>query len=515
MPWGDSGKGSWAPPPRAPRGGRDGQEPGSQAGGDAPQAGARPHGAAADAGADGGHRRRRGGGGGGGLGAHPPGDEGHGDRLPAADGTRRPHQAREEGGDRGVHGGQEAGPRLQGPEGPGRPPGGDVRRGGARGPPRRLRLPALAGLLLHALPRRHLHLPLPDPPLRHPHGELRPRADPPAEGGGAVLRAAPRGDHQRRAAGGAAPQEALRRARPPLPPPAHPAGDRPQGAGDADHGPRGPHRLRPAGPHRVAAPRREDDDPPEARQLHHDQLPQGPPHRAPHRRAPRGGHGHGADGEGGGDLLHLRRAREPPRAGGGDGHREGAPDGGVRPRRGDPARLHHAPRPGLQHGGPPLGEDPLRRRGRQRAPEAEAVLRRGPQHRGGGLPHHPRDGPHRDRQPHGRGHLRGVQGDGEQRTHPRSQDRRAAGLAGHRHHALRHAEGGAAARPGGAAAGLDPPEGPERHAARGGDGAPAGEGEEDQDQRRVPDGAEPAVGRSRGDFRPPLQGPGLPASMPA
>ena len=79
--------------------------------------------------------------------------------------------------------------------------------------------------------------------------------------------------------------------------------------------------------------------------------PEVDPHRAAHRRAARGGDRHGADREGRGGGLHLRRARHPPRPGGGDGHREGPPPGRAQEGRGDPPRLHHPPGPRLQlHG---------------------------------------------------------------------------------------------------------------------------------------------------------------------
>jgi transcription termination factor Rho len=64
----------------------------------------------------------------------------------------------------------------------------------------------------------------------------------------------------------------------------------------------------------------------------------------------------------------------------------------------------------LQRHGAALGENPLRRCGRQRAAQAEAVLRRGPQHRGRRLAHHRGHRAGGYRQPHGRGDLRGVQG---------------------------------------------------------------------------------------------------------
>ena len=57
-----------------------------------------------------------------------------------------------------------------------------------------------------------------------------------------------------------------------------------------------------------------------------------------------------------------------------------------------------------------LGQDPVRRRRLQRPAQAEALLRRRPQHRGRRLADHHRDGPDRDRLADGRGDLRGVQG---------------------------------------------------------------------------------------------------------
>ena len=142
-----------------------------------------------------------------------------------------------------------------------------------------------------------------------------------------------------------------------------------------------PHRQGPARPDRGAAQGRQDDPDAEAGQRHQREPPGDRPHRAAHRRAARGSHRHGGERQGGGHLLHLRRAGRPPRAGGRHGDREGQAAGGARPRRRDPARLDHPPGPGPQRGGAPLGQDPLRRRGRQRAAEAEALLRRRPQHR--------------------------------------------------------------------------------------------------------------------------------------
>ena len=69
------------------------------------------------------------------------------------------------------------------------------------------------------------------------------------------------------------------------------------------------------------------------------------------------------------------------RAGLRDGDRKGQTHGGVRHGRGDSARFHHAAGPRLQHRGAALWQDPLRRRRRQRSAQAEAFLRRRPQHR--------------------------------------------------------------------------------------------------------------------------------------
>ena len=59
---------------------------------------------------------------------------------------------------------------------------------------------------------------------------------------------------------------------------------------------------------------------------------------------------------------------------------------------------------------PTLRQGADRRRGRQRPATAEALLRRRAQHRRRRQPDHHRHRADRHRQPHGRGHLRGVQG---------------------------------------------------------------------------------------------------------
>ena len=143
-----------------------------------------------------------------------------------------------------------------------------------------------------------------------------------------------------------------------------------------------PDREGPARAHRLAAQGRQDHPPAEDRQRHHREPPRGRAHRAADRRAPRGGHRHAAHGEGRGHLLHLRRAGRAPRAGRRDGDREGQAPGRAQARRRDPARLDHPAGARPQHGRAALGQDPLRRRGRQRPAAAQALLRRRAQHRG-------------------------------------------------------------------------------------------------------------------------------------
>ena len=119
------------------------------------------------------------------------------------------------------------------------------------------------------------------------------------------------------------------------------AGDRP---GRAD-------RQGPARPDRGAAAHRQDGDPAEHRRVDREEPSRVLPDRAARRRAARGGHRHAALGEGRGDLLDLRRAGDAARRGGRDGDREGQAPGRAQARRGDPARLDHPARAGLQHGG--------------------------------------------------------------------------------------------------------------------------------------------------------------------
>ena len=67
----------------------------------------------------------------------------------------------------------------------------------------------------------------------------------------------------------------------------------------------------------------------------------------------------------------------------------------------------------LQYRGPVLRKGADRRRGRQRAAEAETVLRSCPEHRGRRIADHHRNRPDRHRVTDGRGDLRRVQGNGE------------------------------------------------------------------------------------------------------
>ena len=104
----------------------------------------------------------------------------------------------------------------------------------------------------------------------------------------------------------------------------------------------------------------------------------------------------------------------------------------------------HAPGARLQHRRALLGQGADRRRGRQRAAKAQALLRRRAQHRGRRLADDHRDRAHRHGLAHGRGHLRRIQGHRQFGNHSRPQGRGQARVPGDRHHALRHAQGRAA-----------------------------------------------------------------------
>ena len=121
------------------------------------------------------------------------------------------------------------------------------------------------------------------------------------------------------------------------------------------------------------------------------------PDRPADRRAAGRSHRHAALGQGRGHLVDVRRAGAAPRAGRRDGDREGQAPRRAQEGRRHPARLDHAPRARLQHHRPAVGQGAVGRRGQQRAPAPEALLRRGPQHRGGRLADDRRDRAHRHR----------------------------------------------------------------------------------------------------------------------
>jgi transcription termination factor Rho len=111
----------------------------------------------------------------------------------------------------------------------------------------------------------------------------------------------------------------------------------------------------------------------------------------------------------------------------------------------DPARLDHAPGARLQLGHPAVGQGPVGRSRLERAAEAEALLRRRAQHRGGRLADDHRHRAHRHRLAHGRRDLRGVQGHRQHGNPSRSEAHRQARVPVDRHAEERHAQGGTAA----------------------------------------------------------------------
>ena len=86
--------------------------------------------------------------------------------------------------------------------------------------------------------------------------------------------------------------------------------------------------------------------------------------------------------QGRGHLVDVRRAGAAPRAGRRDGDREGEAPRRAQEGRRHPARLDHAPRPRLQHRSCRRRARSCRAAWTQRPAEAEALLRRGAQHRG-------------------------------------------------------------------------------------------------------------------------------------
>ncbi len=273
-------------------------------------------------------------------------------------------------------------------------------------------------------------------------GQIRPPKE-----GERVLRADQGRGGELRAARAGARQAVLREPDAALPGGAAEAGDdgrEPVGAGP---GPDGADRQGPARPHRGAAAHRQDDAAAEHRAVGRSQPPRGLPHRAADRRAARGGHRHAALGRRRGHLVDVRRAGAAARAGRRDGDREGEAARRAQEGRAHPARLDYPAGARLQHGHPAVGQGALGWSRLQRAPEAEAVLRRRAEHRRGRLADHHGHGAHRHRLPHGRCHLRGVQGNRQHGDPSGSEAGRQARLPGHRHPEERHAEGRAAAQP--------------------------------------------------------------------
>ena len=134
-----------------------------------------------------------------------------------------------------------------------------------------------------------------------------------------------------------------------------------------------------------------------------------------------------------------------------------------------------------------VGQGAVGRRGQQRAPAAEALLRRGAQHRGRRLAHDHRHRARRHRLAHGRSDLRGVQGHRQPRrstSTASSTDRRVfpsidIQKSGTRKEELLHPEGRPQPRVGAA-------QGADAAVAGRGDGTAALEDGQDEDQRRVP-----------------------------
>jgi hypothetical protein len=236
-------------------------------------------------------------------------------------------------------------------------------------------------------------------------------------------RAAPAGarDPSRHAAGGrgARPDRAADPRDPPRPgdPPLRGSHHRPR---DRPHRPARP---RATMPDRLAAQGRQDAHSPDHRRRREAQSPGRRRLRAAGGRASRGGDRfppqHARRGDRRLERHERGRAHRDLRAGDGDRRGAGARGEG----RGAPARFDHPPRARLQR----------RRRG-QRAYDVgrarldrDAItatdLRRCPQDRGRGIPHHHRDRAGRHRITDGPGDLRGVQGHGKQRRAARARRR--------------------------------------------------------------------------------------------
>ena len=112
---------------------------------------------------------------------------------------------------------EEAGADLRHPQGAHGPPGPDLRPRLPGDPAGRLRLPAFPQLQLPAGPGRHLHLPFADPAVQPEDRRHGVRPDPPAQGGGALLRHAARGERQLRRPRGRPDPHPLRQPHPAVP----------------------------------------------------------------------------------------------------------------------------------------------------------------------------------------------------------------------------------------------------------------------------------------------------------
>ena len=209
-------------------------------------------------------------------------------RHPRAQGDvdRRAHHGRQGPRGRGRGGPAQAGAHLQDPAGADREDRPDLRRGRARVPAGRLRLPARARVQLPARPGRHLRLAVADPALRPAHRRHRLRPDPPAEGRRALLRPDQGRGGQLRAPGSRPQQDLLRQPDAALPDGAAEARG-PRRHVDARHGPRDADRQGPARPDRRPAAHRQDDAAAEDRQRDRQEPSGGRAHRAAHRRAAR------------------------------------------------------------------------------------------------------------------------------------------------------------------------------------------------------------------------------------
>ena len=177
--------------------------------------------------------------------------------------------------------------------------------------------------------------------------------------------------------------------------------------------------------------------------------PGGASHPAAHRRAAGGGHALPARGDGRGAGL-LRRLRVRRRTSGWRASPWSAPSAWSRPGRHVVILLDSLTRLGPRQQ-PRDGARRAHHVGRRRQPRAAvpaAVLRRRAQLRGQRQPDDPGHRARRHGQPHGRGHLPGVQGHREHGADPRPRHRRSPHLPRGRRAEVGHPPRGAArARP--------------------------------------------------------------------